>query len=624
MSNWYYSFDTDAFSAVCAYYNGDRFFTMLADMGFSFGPNSDFPTIPMPLPINHWGNDLTGPPYYQSGLGAAAVGTSSGLPLGVSLSRIVNLSQNPNLLFLGNGTSYRMLLHEFSHIFLMDRLNSGNFPFAHSFGDSLAAILSDPYSQLPDWPEQIYDRYATFPWDFSINTQYHNLARRHRRHVAGPSATSGTAPFYLDSGGWYWGGHWDTGGYFSEQILSSTFFDAYRALGWVAVNFSGPTFEFASRLMILLIMKTLKNLSPSGTPPYNNTPQLAMDFCEDIIAFDKGIQGNFPNSILYGNTSIPTGGSHKVIRWAFERRGAYHFAPQVPPYTNYNPDAFPGPPVDIFIYKGGITPGEYGVVPDFWSSPDIFNRNQADGSLSTPHQNPAPNATNYVYLKIRSRGQAWPASFVAKLYSCGPGGGNVWPNDWNSFSSPAEIVHQVSGNPAEILIGPFQWTAPGAFAHVCILATVSTVEITSSGYNLTEDDMANTETISGIIPTWHLVPTDNNIAQRNMTALPAMSGSLSIASAIAGLGFFVRNPFNSDLEVSLVAVLPPVLADREWVLEFSTGTDVPLEAFDRDGVEVNMIFIEGTPFSREDVLETDDRQIVIYMKTYYLDPDYDG
>lgn len=641
--NFSYSFDTAEFSAVCAYYNGDRFFQMLVDLGFTFGSsNADFPNMPMPFPIDHWGNDLGGPPFYQSGVGAGALSTSSGFPLGVILSRVVNKNgqqpDNPNVTFLGNGTSYRMLLHELGHIFLMDRLNTGNFPFAHSFGDTLAAIISDPFNNLSPTPSS-YDILTTFPWDFSgsFGSQEANRARRHGRYVSGTSATAGTAPFYIPSGGWYWGGYYDPQGandtsYHGEQILSSTFYDAYNILRWVAVGFPHIMSEFASRLTVLLILKALKNLSPSGTPPFNNTPQLAMDFAEDIIAFDKGIQSNTPSSITWGNTSIPTGASHKVIRYAFERRGAYYFSPQVSPWTNYNPDAFPGPPVDIFIYKGGVMPGEYGQAPNFWSSPDIFNRNQADGSLTTPHQNPISNATNYMYLKVRSRGQAWPSHFVAKIYKCGPGGGNVWPNDWSSFSTPTEVVHAVSGTPSEILIGPFQWTAPATWAHVCVLATVSTIQLTSSGYNLTDVDQANTETILATIPDWHLIPLDNNIAQKNMVVLPGFAGSASLPAFISGVGFFVRNPYDIELEVTLSVKLPPILEDNGWELEFDNGNVIPIDSFDRDGIEVNMTFIEGDAFSRTDIENAEDRSIVITMvteygciggMTYYLDPDYD-
>src|SRR5690606_23232001 len=70
-SPYFFDFDadSDAFSAVCLYYHIDSFFSMLVNMGFTFGSVSDFPNIPMPLAVDHWGNDGAN----QSGLGAGVL-----------------------------------------------------------------------------------------------------------------------------------------------------------------------------------------------------------------------------------------------------------------------------------------------------------------------------------------------------------------------------------------------------------------------------------------------------------------------------------------------------------------------------------------------------------------------
>ena len=103
---------------------------------------------------------------------------------------------------LGIAADWRVVLHELGgHGILWDHVNSPNFGFAHSAGDSCAAILNDPGSGAPD-------RFVTFPWI--------NIGRRHDRSPAA---------------GWGWGGANDVGGYSSEQVLSSTLFRLYRSIG---------------------------------------------------------------------------------------------------------------------------------------------------------------------------------------------------------------------------------------------------------------------------------------------------------------------------------------------------------------------------------------------------------
>ena len=59
------------------------------------------------------------------------------------------------------------MLHELGgHGILWDHVDSPNFGFAHSAGDSIAAILNDPDTQISG-----ADRFITFPWV--------NIGRRH-------------------------------------------------------------------------------------------------------------------------------------------------------------------------------------------------------------------------------------------------------------------------------------------------------------------------------------------------------------------------------------------------------------------------------------------------------------
>lgn len=106
-----------------------------------------------------------------------------------------------------------------------------------------------------------------------------------------------------------------------------------------------------------------------------------------------------------------------------------------------------------------------------------------------------------------------------------------------------------------------------------------------------------------------------------------------MAEAFEIYQFTVRNPFLQAVDVTLRVELPEFLVRRNWSIEFpETGTKFRLEEFDRKGVLVKMRLIEGEPFTREDVLATEDRDIVIFMESeqgliggmnYRLDPDLD-
>ena len=98
---------------------------------------------------------------------------------------------------MGLACDWRVVLHELGgHGILYNHVNSANFGFAHSAGDSFAAVLNDPETRA-------VDRFQTFPWVFGV------IDRRHDRDV---------------TAGWAWGGVNDNGGYASEEILCTTHF----------------------------------------------------------------------------------------------------------------------------------------------------------------------------------------------------------------------------------------------------------------------------------------------------------------------------------------------------------------------------------------------------------------
>ncbi len=195
-TNFDYGSRTNDFAAVNAYHHNDRFFRLVADLGFV--RSTYFNGTTFPLPVDHRGRFGT-----TTGIevNASCNGNGTGGIANVDYE-LANLTDTTNPIGLAN--DWRVVLHELGgHGILYDHVNSANFGFSHSAGDSFAAILSDPDTAAAD-------RFLTFPWVAAV------INRRHDRSVGA---------------GWAWGGSQDDRGYSSEQILSTSHFRIYRSLG---------------------------------------------------------------------------------------------------------------------------------------------------------------------------------------------------------------------------------------------------------------------------------------------------------------------------------------------------------------------------------------------------------
>jgi hypothetical protein len=473
--------------------------------------------------------------------------------------------------FIGIATAYRVALHEFGHALLFDHAGSGKFEFAHSYGDSLAAILNDPNSQASD-------KFDTFPWVNSAGIKY---PRRHDRDIAQ---------------GWAWGGAKDNGaaGYDSEQILSTSLFRAYRSIGGDSEALSKR--ELSSRLMVLLMLKAVRDIEPESNP--NN----AEDFVDLMTEADS--YTNQPYSV----DGVSLGVAHKAIRWAFEKQGAYQEQP------TGNQEGLP-PEVDVYIDDGRN--GEYPFIYYSWHTTDIKNRQQADGVFE--HQIPILDTSNYVYVKIKNRGLTTANNILVKGYHCPPGGGGAWPQGWTAMET-AEINLTEGLEPGESTIaGPLEWI-PVIEGHECLMMSVSAT-----------GDEANTGSIDINSPNWLIINNDNNLAQRNVAPAPAEEGSRHLAEAFKVYQLYVRNPYLKPISVEMIAKLPPLLKKKNWKLKFvDVNPNVKLKAGDQIGKQVKMNLIPGEPFSRQDVLKSKNKDIEIILKssegiiggmTYRLDPD---
>lgn len=308
-TNFNYGARTNNFAAVNAYYHCDRFFRLLEDLGFTISSYFDGTTFP--VSVDHRGRFLS-----ADGIEINASCSGDGDGIANVDFELADLGDTTNP--IGIAADWRVVLHELGgHGILYDHVNSANFGFSHSAGDSFAVILNDPTTRAAD-------RFESFPWVSLIG-------RRHDRTVAA---------------GWGWGGPNDDRGYSSEQILATTMFRVYRSIGGDSTSLSRR--EFAARCMAYLMLRAVGTLTPMSNP---NTPAL---FLNALLTADAG---NWTSEGVFG------GAYGKVFTWSFETQ-------------NLNNGALPI--VDVYIDDGRA--GEYQYLADFSSTATIWNRHAPGGT----------------------------------------------------------------------------------------------------------------------------------------------------------------------------------------------------------------------------------------------------
>lgn len=549
---------TNDFAAVNAYVHCDAFFRLVADLGF---PRATyFGSTSFPLSVDHRGR----------------FGTTDGIEINAScsgngMSGIANTdyelasttdTTNP----IGIATDRRVVLHELGgHGILYPHVNSANFGFAHSAGDSFACILSDPESQAAD-------RFLTFPFVGSV------ITRRHDRPVGG---------------GWGWGGVNDGGGYASESILSTTHFRLYRSLGGDSTRLA--TRQFAARVTAYLMLRAVGTLSTMSNP------STVTAWVQALIDADTGD---------WTSEGLAGGAYGKVVRWAFEKQGLYQ-APGAPiPVVQ---EGAP-PAVDVYIDDGRH--GEYQYQPVHWNCQNVWNRRFADNG--TAHEEPLLAQPNFCYVRVRNRGSDTATGVVVRAFHCNPGAGLTWPNDWQPMTTAQLTVANIAPG-GEVTVGPFTWT-PSQPDHECLLMVAS-----ANGDPSNVDVFGPGDSI----PEWRLVPHDNNIGQRNVHPVPAAGGAAGITAVLDGRAFTVRNPFDRRVRVAITTTLPSVLAAKGWRVAFANPGGSGFSLAPGQVHTVKLAVTPGAEVSAAEVSASPDRDVVVYVEadgiviggmSYHLDP----
>ena len=512
---------SDDFSAVMAYWNVTDLFQRFDAYGIDAnayfrlatlplkvayrsgirpGPGKDGQTVNARVLPEGWPVDLVGP---------APLGQRPAIEMHLALANLSHRARRRGYAEpLGIASDLRWIWHEIGHVLLVASVSELEFRFAHSAGDALAAIVTDPRSQLAsdrNW------RGATFPWVF--------VPRRHDRDV---------------SLGWSWGGSLHHAmaqvpdstkprlkGYWSEQILSSSLFRLYRCLGGDTVQAQllnqppDPLMrESASHYSVYLIMTGIQML---GMAALVNKPEQFVSALFDADRFTTTWTVTYPPNTRQTVPPEPTytferigGCVHKVVRWAFEAQGLY--AP-VGTITNG-----PGRPPRVDVYIEDLRPT---IEPTPYGSIDFGRGTYAPVSLHwNPPQGPAPlwqakpAAIDVqgpdIIVTVGNRGRDAARNVYVSAWWCAwPA--NSAPPQWNG------AINWTRCNPASVKIANIP---PGGSRTVSLTHAPQAGRYLVFAQATCDDDRANTDTATGLpcsalpTPLVDVVANDNNLGLR--------------------------------------------------------------------------------------------------------------
>ena len=344
----------------------------------------------------------------------------------------------------------RWCWHECGHVLIAAAVGELELPFAHSVGDALAAILSDPGSRLAGDPSGPIDdtpwRGVTYPWVL--------IPRRHDRDVQrgwGWTGSMNRREAYFDVPGLS-----GRRGYWTEQILSSSLFRLYRAIG----GDSTGQRQNAADYVAYLIMRTIQSLGRAVVMP-SLTPHDFVSVMRKVDTATASAPG--PGGYVGGTV-------HKVVQWAFERQGLYGLpvpgspvsGPDEPaPVDLHIDDRRPKPdgpysPVDLTGQDWHARPGSVWVTPSFF--PWVKTRK--------------------VRVRVQNRGAASAVGTRVDVWWARREGGAIPPYPdaarWRWLGSEtATVPARTEQAPGAATFGPFPWTPPADVQAFAILAAAT-------------------------------------------------------------------------------------------------------------------------------------------------------
>jgi hypothetical protein len=173
------------------------------------------------------------------------------------------------------------------------------------------------------------------------------------------------------------------------------------------------------------------------------------------------------------------------------------------------------------------------------------------------------------------------------------------------------------------VVGPFTWV-PTELGHECML-----MEVSCPGDRSNIDVVGALPCAFGPTPHWRLIPFDNNLAQRNVAPVAAGGGATGLARSLSNRPFFVKNPYETSIRITLSPELPPFLVERGWKLRWDSPSLFTLGP--RASRQVQFSLDPGKDFTADEVrvagadLRVKVRSLmdgaIIGGMSYALDPD---
>jgi hypothetical protein len=198
----------------------------------------------------------------------------------------------------------------------------------------------------------------------------------------------------------------------------------------------------------------------------------------------------------------------------------------------------PDPSYDIYIKDSDVDTGSVPSPSPWWSSPDIWVRNDGD-CTNTVHENPLAGSPTTLCVRVRNRMTTAVDNITVNVYWANAALALSWPSSWtyvNTFFIP-----NLPGNGTMVKAVP--WNVPFITGHFCFLARADSPVKDPVG--------SGPDTVAPV----DLAYNNNNIAQKNVTvsAYPQITecGIYTTTVATETVFFDVLNNSSSPLSVDI-------------------------------------------------------------------------
>ena len=201
----------------------------------------------------------------------------------------------------------------------------------------------------------------------------------------------------------------------------------------------------------------------------------------------------------------------------------------------------PSPDYDIYIKDSDVDDGSVPSASPWWSSPDIWARNDGD-CTNTVHENPLAGSPTTLCVQVRNRMTTAVNNIAVDVYWANAALALSWPSSWSYVNTV--FVANLPGNSTVVKAVP--WNVPFITGHFCFLARADSPVQDPIG--------SGPDTVAPVDRVYN----NNNIAQKNLTisSYPEVTECGFYTTTVAtDVVFFdvvnnSSNPLSVDIEFS--------------------------------------------------------------------------